>query len=120
LWSATQPSLEIVIGVNGAQVEGTVVSNRGEPLPNVIVVGLPDGSNKGRREWSRQTKTDGRGHFALQGLAPGDYSFYAWDDVERGAWADVEFMRGVEGRGRFVRLREGKNEPLELNSLTTR
>jgi hypothetical protein len=120
LWSAAQPSLEIVIGLNGAQVEGTVVSNRGEPLPNVIVVGLPDGSNKGRRELTRQTKTDGRGHFALQGLAPGEYSFYAWDDVERGAWADAEFMRGVEGRGRFVRLREGKNEPLELNSLAVR
>jgi hypothetical protein len=34
--------------------------------------------------------------------------------------ADVEFVRAFEGRGRFVRLREGKNEPLDLNLLVGR
>ena len=120
LWSATQPSLEIVIGLNGAQAEGTVANNRGEPVPNVIVVAVPDGSNKGRLDLYRQAKTDRRGHFVFVGMAPADYSFYAWDDVERGAWQSPEFMRAFEGRGRFVRLREGKNEPLELSVVTAR
>ena len=29
-----------------------------------------------------------------------------------------EFLRAFEGRGRFVRLREGQNDPLELSVIT--
>jgi hypothetical protein len=64
--------------------------------------------------------TDGAGHFILRGLAPGDYTFYAWDDVERGSWENVEFLRAFEGRGQFVRLREGKNEAIDLHLLIGR
>jgi hypothetical protein len=120
LWGPTQASLEIVIGLNGAQVEGTAVDNRREPAPNITIVAVPDGSNKGRTDLYRITTSDRRGRFAMEGLAPGDYTFYAWDDVERGAWESPEFMRALEGRGRFVRLREGKNEALDLNVLVGR
>src|SRR5215467_7922726 len=120
LWGPTQASLEVVIGLNGAQMEGTVVDNRREPAANITIVAVPDGSNKGRTDLYRATTSDRRGNFALQGLAPGDYTFYAWDDVERGAWESPEFLRAFEGRGRFVRLREGKNDTLELNVLVGR
>jgi len=120
LWSPTQPSLEIVVGLNGAQVDGTVGDNARAPAANVTVVAIPDGANKGRRDLYRQTTTDRRGHFAFEGLVPADYSFYAWDDVERGAWQSPEFMRAFEGRGRFVRLREGKNESLDLSIVSGR
>ena len=56
----------------------------------------------------------------MRGLAPGDYTFYAWDDVERGAWESPEFMRAFEGRGRFVRLREGPNDAIELSVVAGR
>jgi carboxypeptidase family protein len=120
LWSPTQPSLEIVVGLNGAQVDGTVADHARVPAANVTVVAIPDGANKGRRDLYRQATTDRRGHFAFEGLVPADYSFYAWDDVERGAWQTPEFMRAFEGRGRFVRLREGKNESLDLNVVSGR
>jgi hypothetical protein len=120
LWGPTQASLEIVIGLNGAQVEGTAVDNGHEPAANITIVAVPDGSNKGRTDLYRTTTSDRRGRFAMEGLAPGDYTFYAWDDIERGAWESPEFMRALEGRGRFVRLREGKNETLDLNVLVGR
>ena len=120
LWGPTQASLEIVIGLNGAQVEGTTVDNRREPAANITIAAVPDGSNKGRTDLYRTTTSDRRGRFAMEGLAPGDYTFYAWDDVDRGAWESPEFMRAFEGRGRFVRLREGKNEALDLNVLVGR
>jgi len=120
LWGPTQASLEVVIGLNGAQVEGATVDNGHEPAANVTIVAVADGSNKGRTDLYRTTTSDRRGRFALEGLAPGDYTFYASDDVERGAWESPEFMRALEGRGRFVRLREGKNDALELNVLVGR
>ena len=120
LWGPTQASLEIVIGLNGAQSEGTAFDNRREPAANITIVAVPDGSNKGRTDLYRATTSDRGGHFAMEGLAPGDYTFYAWDDVERGAWESPEFIRAFDGRGRFVRLREGKNDALELNVLVGR
>jgi hypothetical protein len=114
LWSPSQPPLEIVVGLNGGQVEGGVVDNAREAMPNVTVVAVPDGANKGRRDLYRQLATDRRGHFVFEGVAPGDYSFYAFDGVERGAWANADFMQSFQNRGRFLRVREGKNDPLDL------
>ena len=110
----TSDSLEIVIGLNGAEVEGTASENGRDAAPNVVVVAVPQGSNRGRPDLYRRAATDQQGRFVMRGLAPGDYTFYAWDDVERGAWESPEFMRAFEGRGRFVRLREGRNDPVEL------
>jgi hypothetical protein len=115
LWDAVQGTLEIVVSLSGAEVEGTVRDVARQPSAGVVVVAVPDGSNRGRTDLYRHVLTDTSGHFVLRGLAPGDYSFYAWDDLERGAWENVEFLRAFEGRGRFVRLSEGKNDSLELN-----
>jgi hypothetical protein len=109
-----------VVSLSGAEVEGTVRDVTHQPAAGVVVVAVPDGGNRGRTDLYRHVLTDTSGHFALRGLAPGDYSFYAWDDLERGAWENVEFLRAFEGRGQFVRLREGMNESLDLNLLVGR
>jgi hypothetical protein len=119
-WSAQQAPIEIVVSLAGADVEGTVRDAARQPTAGAIVVAVPDGSNRGRADLYRHATTDRSGRFAIRGLAPGDYSFYAWDDLERGAWESVEFLRAFEGRGHFVRLREGNNDPLELSVVVGR
>ena len=84
------------------------------------LVAGPEAGNRRRSDLYRRTSTDAQGRFTVTGLAPGDYTFYAWDDVERGAWESPEFMRAFAGRGRFVRLREGNNDPLELSVVAGR
>ena len=114
-WSATQDPLDVVISLSGAEVEGAVLDNARQPAVNVMVVAVPEGENRGRRDLYKSAATDRAGRFRFRGLAPGDYTVHAWYDVERGAWQNAEFMRAYEGRGRFVRLREGQNDPLELS-----
>jgi len=120
LTGPTDRPLDIVMGLNGAEVEGTALENGREPAPNVTVIAVPDGANRGRADLYKRAPTDREGRFTMVGLAPGDYTFYAWDDIERGAWESPEFMRAFEGRGRFVRLREGQNDPLELSVVVGR
>jgi len=79
------------------------------------VAAVPEGDNRGRRDLYKSASTDRSGRFQFPGMAPGDYTLYAWYDVERGAWENADFMRAYEGRGHFVRLREGQNDPLELS-----
>ena len=120
LYGAAEQSLEIVIGLNGAEVEGVAFENGRDAAANITVVAVPDGGNRGRADLYKRAATDRQGRFTMAGLAPGDYTFYAWVDLERGAWESPEFMRAFEGRGRFVRLREGKNEPVELSVIAGR
>jgi hypothetical protein len=120
LWGGAQGTLEVVVNLAGAEVEGNVRDIARQPAAGVVVVAVPDGGSRGRADLYRRITTDASGHFVLRGLAPGDYSFYAWDDLERGAWENVEFLRAFEGRGQFVRLREGRNESLDLNLLAGR
>ena len=115
----TSQQLDVVIGLAGAEVEGTVSDGR-EPAANVAVVAVPEGSTRGRLDLYKRAASDRQGRFTITGLAPGDYTFYAWADVERGAWESPEFVRAFEGRGRFVRLRDGRNDPIELNMLVGR
>jgi hypothetical protein len=114
-WSPTQGPLDVVISLNGAELEGTVRDNSREPVVNVLVVAVPEGDNRDRRDLYKSASTDRSGHFQFSGMAPGDYIVYAWYDVERGAWQNPEFLRAFEGRGRFVRLRDGQNDPVELS-----
>jgi hypothetical protein len=120
LYGPTSQSLDIVLGLNGAEVEGSASANGRDPAPNVTVVAVPDGGTRARADLYRQVATNRDGRFAMVGLAPGDYTFYAFDDIERGAWESGDYMKAFEGRGRFVRLREGKNDSIELSVVTGR
>jgi hypothetical protein len=111
--------LDIVVGLNGGEIDGTASDGRA-PVPNAVVVAVPDAQNRGRLDLIKRTVSDVEGRFTIAGLAPGDYTFYAWDDVERGAWESQEFLRAFQGRGRFVRIREGKNESIELSVIAGR
>jgi len=115
----TSQQLDIVVSLNGGEVAGTVTDGR-SPSPNVVVVAVPDGTNRGRRDLYQRRVSDAQGKFTMNGLAPGDYTFYAWDDVERGAWESPEFIRAFEGRGRFVRVHEGRNDSIELSVIVGR
>jgi hypothetical protein len=117
-WSPAQGPLDVVISLNGSELEGTVLDNARERVANVVVVAVPEGEGRDRNDLFKSASTDRSGHFRFRGMAPGDYTVYAWYDAERGAWQTPEFLRAFEGRGRFVRLREGQNDPLELTVIS--
>ena len=63
------------------------------------------------------TGSDGR--FRFQGISPGDYKVFAWEDIETGAWANIEYMRPFESRGQAVRVSENSREAMQLRVMDT-
>lgn len=96
--------LEIVLGMNGGSVLGSVYNARREPVARATVVAVPDAARRGRGDLYKVATTESSGGFELQGLAPGSYELFAWDRVEPGAWQDADFMREYAGFGRAVRV----------------
>jgi hypothetical protein len=50
----------------------------------------------------------------MQGITPGDYALFAWENVETGAWQDPDFLRGYQTQGTAVRIAEGDNQSVSL------
>jgi hypothetical protein len=106
--------VDIVISTNSGIVDGNVQDEKQQPAVNVTVVLVPDATRRNRFDLYRTISTDAAGHFHAEGIPPGDYKAFAWEDVETGAWQDPEFVRQFEDRGRPVRISESGTSTIDL------
>lgn len=106
--------LQILVSPKTAALDGTVTDEKQQPAVNVTVVLVPDASHRSRWDLYRTISTDALGKFHVEGVPPGDYKAFAWEDVETGAWQDPDFIRAYEDRGKAIRLGEGAQSSIEL------
>jgi protocatechuate 3,4-dioxygenase beta subunit len=106
--------LDIVISPMGGQVEGTVADPKGQMSSGATVVLVPNAPRREQSALFKTASTDTSGHFNIQGIAPGDYQLFAWEDVESGAYQDPEFLKPFESVGEGVTVREGGRESRQL------
>jgi hypothetical protein len=107
-------SLDIVVSSNGAGLEG-VVSNEGKPFEGALVTLVPDAPLRNQQGLYKTVTTDSMGHFALRGIAPGDYKVFAWEKVEPGAYASPEFLQAYENSRESVHITEGSRNTVNLD-----
>src|SRR4030095_9663373 len=104
---------QIVVGSSAGVVEGVVRDN----LRNLVrarVVLVPDLAHRQRADLYQSISTDDSGRFRLQGIPPGDYVLFAWEDIENGLWLDPEFLKRHEPSGRSIRILESIRETIEI------
>jgi hypothetical protein len=106
--------LEIVIGANAGRIEGSIVNSRSDPLPNRTVVLVPDVRFRQRSDLYKVVSTDSSGAFHMQGITPGDYKLFAWENADTGSWENPDFIQAYENAGRPLRISEGSRENLQL------
>ena len=87
---ASQPSepLVILIGTNPGSLEGRVFDSQPHPVAGSTVVLIPENGLQFRTN-HKFTSTDASGKFQITKVPPGDYSVYAWDEVELGACSAI-------------------------------
>jgi protocatechuate 3,4-dioxygenase beta subunit len=98
--------LDLTLSSSAARLEGTV-SNDQQPAPGTSVVLIPEGARKTQLRYYRQSTTDQSGRFTIRGIIPGDYRVLAFEDLERGAYLNPDFLQEFEDRGESVSLQEG-------------
>jgi hypothetical protein len=106
----TDTPLEIVIGVNPGTLEGQVMNEVRQPIGGAYVTLFANNpaDRLYRTDMFKVTGTDNQGRFRLQGLPPGEYRVFAWENVERGTWLDSTFLRLHEDKGVTIKIEEGK------------
>ncbi len=106
--------LDVVLSPAGATLEGVVQDRDQHPVPNSIVVLVPDASRSQHRSLYHTTTTDQGGRFQLRGLEPGDYTVYAWDDIEDETWFNTEAMRRYKDDGVAASVRASERKQIQL------
>jgi hypothetical protein len=99
---------EIVVSPNAATVSGVVHDKNGEPIAGATVVLTPG---------FRTTVTDQTGYFAIGSLAPGDYTLFAWSEIQPNQYYDPDFLKAAESRGQPLTLQEGSQEVVNYEAI---
>ena len=105
---AAADPMEIVVSPHGATVSGVVHDKGGEPIAGATVVLTPG---------FRNTVTDQTGYFTIGSLAPGDYTLFAWNQIQPNRYYDPDFLKSVESRGQPVSLQEGSQEVVNYEAI---
>lgn len=113
-------TLQLVISMNGGQVEGSVTNGEGKPVNGTTVALIPETRRRHLQYLYKQANTDQNGHFSIQGVAPGEYKLFAWDDIEPGAYQDPEFVKQYENAGETVAVKEGAKETKDLKLIVVK
>jgi hypothetical protein len=109
--------LDLVASANGASAEGMVTDHKGEPVANAVIVAVPEPRLRGRVERYRTTESDQSGRFALHGIQPGDYTLFAWENVDGEVYYNPEFLKTYETQGSALRVSEGDRKTMQLEAI---
>jgi hypothetical protein len=112
--SAPDP-LEIVIGAKGGSVDGVVRAGRDRVVSSATVVLLPELSQRQTRlDLFKDTTSGADGKFHFDGITPGTYRIFAWEDIRSGDWYDADFMKTQEFNGVEIRFNESDSKELDV------
>jgi Carboxypeptidase regulatory-like domain len=110
-------TLQIEISRNGGTISGTVL-NDSKPVPNALVVLVPDSPNRSREDLFSFKHADLFGRFNMVGLPPGDFKLFAWDSMLEVDAQDPEFMKAYEDRGQPVHVEERSAQIVQLELIS--
>ena len=109
--------LDLVASGDGAQLSGAVKDSEGAPSAGATVVLVPAGAALGRVERLYKTASTGHdGKYVLQGIPPGAYRLYCWEEVEPGIWFEPDFLKAYEGHAVEVSLAANDRKTADLKA----
>jgi hypothetical protein len=117
---AEDGELTFLLSPNAGVVEGSVQNVKDEAAPGAKVTLIPDSKHRSWKLRYKTVDTDQKGHFVIQGVAPGEYRIYAWEDIEEGAYEDPDFMKPHQSEGKTVSVKERGHETVELKAIPER
>jgi len=109
--------LQLVLGIDGTEVDGVVLDRSRQPRFGVQVVLVPEGERRLLRNHYRTTTSDPDGRFILRGVPPGNYTAFAWETVEPYAYLNSDFVAEQETAGTKVSIPAGKRLSLQLGMI---
>ena len=115
----TVPLLDILISPNGATVEGTVNQYEDKPSPGAWVCLVPDPIPPEPTSRITCATATGDGGFAFAGVPPGEYRLYAFGQLKRTPYGnlELEFLKPFENEAMKLRVKGGERKEADVKAL---
>jgi hypothetical protein len=112
----SQPTdtLEVIVSPNAATITVTAVDENQKAVQGATVVIVSDLARRRRQDLNKSAISNTEGRVTFDGLAPGEYKLFAWDEIAAGAWQSPEVLRLYDGRGVNIRINENSKENVTL------
>ena len=115
--SSGTTTLDLVASANGAVADGIATNQKDEPVPDAVVVAVPEAHFRSHPDRYRKAVTDQSGRFILRGIPPGGYTLFAWESVDGEAYYNPEFLKTYEGQGKALILSEGERQSIRIKAI---
>src|SRR5262249_27161746 len=89
----------------------------GKAFAGAIVVAVPSSGRIERPDAYQADRTDGKGHFLLRGMNPGEFLVLAFEEMQED-YNTSEVVRKYERKGERVSLEEGLKKSVVLKLIT--
>lgn len=96
--------IEVLLKSGARTIEGSVRDSTGKPAPNETVVLIPPREVRSNRARYYMARADASGRFRFQGVAPGEYSVFAWQALPDGAHFSERFVSKYEDAGKRINV----------------
>ena len=110
--------IQITVSSAGGHIEGVVRDVTGKPTSALVTAVLQGSVRMAMTTSNTRTSAEASGHFSISGLPPGEYRFYAWEDIPIGAETNKEFMSGLEKLGTALKVEPNGRYNLALPLIT--
>ena len=107
-------TLEILVSPNAATITATVVDENQKAVQGATVAIVSDLARRARQDLNKSATSNAEGRVTFDGLAPGDYKLFAWDEIAAGAWQDPEVLRTYDALGVSSRVNENSKDNVTL------
>jgi hypothetical protein len=97
-------SLEITMGASSNALAVIALDASRRPASGAVVVLAPNARR--RLELYRSAVADASGNVRFEGVAPGDYRLFCWEDIEENAWLDPDILGAYAESGEAISLKE--------------
>jgi hypothetical protein len=118
LSSGSAAPLNIVLGTDGAEMDGNVQNASGQPAAITQVTLAPEGESDGRSDLFKRAFTDASGNFRIKDVAPGAYKVFAWESDPDGSTQSAEFRKPFEERSVAVTIGPKDKASVQLSVIT--
>jgi carboxypeptidase family protein len=111
---ASESRLVVVMSANGGQIDGVVEDDQSAPVAVAMVTLVPAGAAASKSLF-KTVLTSPAGHFHMQGIAPGSYKLFAWEDADPNqVMYDPDFLKPFNAQAQSVEIAEGSQKSVQL------
>jgi len=103
----SQVNMEVTISRGGGTIQGTVQDAKQNPVAAARITLIPDQPRRGNLQLYKTATSTAMGAFTLNGVAPGSYKLFAWEQIPTGAEQNSDFMREYDLLGTSVNVTAG-------------